>query len=98
MLGAYAAALVPGVRASAAAVLPRRAGPVVIGDVVVRPGDVVMADENGVVAVPRERAAEVLDAAWRLTERETAIEAEVRAGVPLPQAMRDARLAGTEAT
>ena len=29
--------------------------------------------------------------------REEQIETEVRAGVPLPQAMRDARLAGTEA-
>jgi hypothetical protein len=28
--------------------------------------------------------------------REEQIEDEVRAGVPLPQAMRDARLAGTE--
>jgi regulator of RNase E activity RraA len=37
-------------------------------------------------------------AARRLAERETAIEAEVRAGVPLPRAMRDARLAGTETT
>jgi regulator of RNase E activity RraA len=72
--------------------------PVVVGDVAVRPGDVVMADEDGVVVVPRERAAEVLDAARRLAGRETAIEAEVRAGVPLPQAMRDARLAGTETT
>jgi len=70
--------------------------PVVVGGVTVRPGDVVMADEGGVVVVPRERAAEVLDAAQRLADREAAIEAEVRAGVPLPQAMRDARLAGTE--
>ena len=69
--------------------------PVLVGEVTVRPGDVVMADEGGVVVIPRERAAEVLDAARRLAERETAIEAEVRAGVPLPQAMRDARLAGT---
>jgi regulator of RNase E activity RraA len=72
--------------------------PIVVGDVTVRPGDVVMADEGGVVVVPRERATEVLDAARRLAERETAIEAEVRAGVPLPRAMRDARLAGTETT
>ena len=72
--------------------------PVLVGAVTVRPGDVVMADEGGVVVIPRERAAEVLDAAQRLAEREAAIEAEVRAGVPLPQAMRDARLAGTEAT
>lgn len=72
--------------------------PILVGDVTVRPGDVVMADEGGVVVVPRERAAEVLDAAQRLAGRETAIEAEIRAGVPLPQAMRDARLAGTETT
>ena len=72
--------------------------PVLVGEVTVRPGDVVMADEGGVVVIPRERAAEVLDAAQRLAGRESAIEAEVRAGVPLPQAMRDARLAGTEAT
>ena len=72
--------------------------PILVGDVTVRPGDVVMADEGGVVVVPRERATEVLDAAQRLAERETAIEAEVRAGVPLPQAMRDSRLAGTETT
>jgi regulator of RNase E activity RraA len=72
--------------------------PILVGDVTVRSGDVVMADEGGVVVVPRERATEVLDAAQCLAERETAIEAEVRAGVPLPQAMRDSRLAGTETT
>ena len=72
--------------------------PVLVGEVTVRAGDVVMADEDGVVIIPREHAPEVLDAARRLAERETAIEADVRAGVSLPQAMRDARLAGTEAT
>ncbi|MFC8662394.1 RraA family protein [Streptomyces sp. NPDC057199] len=71
--------------------------PVLLGEVTVRPGDVVMADEGGVVVVPRERASEVVEAARRIAEREAAIETEVRAGVPLPQAMRDARLAGTEA-
>ncbi|MFG2551106.1 RraA family protein [Streptomyces sp. NPDC048581] len=76
----------------------RSAGePVSLGDVTVGQGDLVLADEGGVVVVPRERAEEVLDAARRLADREAAIEAEVRAGVPLPDAMRDARLAGTEA-
>lgn len=37
--------------------------PVTIGGVLVRPGDVVMADGDGVVVVPRERAAEVATAA-----------------------------------
>jgi regulator of RNase E activity RraA len=71
--------------------------PVRLGQVTVSPGDVVMADEGGVVVVPRERAAKVLAVAHGVRAREQQIEAEVRAGVPLPQAMRDARLAGTEA-
>jgi regulator of RNase E activity RraA len=70
--------------------------PVRLGQVTVNPGDVVMADEGGVVVIPRERAAVVLDAARGVRAREEQIENEVRAGVPLPQAMRDARLAGTE--
>lgn len=37
--------------------------PVTIGGVLVRPGDVVMADGDGVVVVPRERAEEVANAA-----------------------------------
>jgi regulator of RNase E activity RraA len=37
--------------------------PVTIGGVLVRPGDIVMADGDGVVVVPRERAAEVAEAA-----------------------------------
>jgi regulator of RNase E activity RraA len=36
--------------------------PVMIGGVLVRPGDVVVADGDGVVVVPRERAAEVAEA------------------------------------
>jgi regulator of RNase E activity RraA len=71
--------------------------PVRLGQVRVNPGDVVLADEGGVVVIPRARAAEVLDAAHGVRAREQQIEREVRAGVPLPQAMRDARLAGNEA-
>src|SRR5581483_3108941 len=72
--------------------------PVRLGQVTVRPGDVVLADEGGVVVVPRDRAAEVLAAARAVRAREEQIETEVRAGVPLPRAMRDARLAGTGAS
>ena len=70
--------------------------PVRLGEVIVEPGDVVMADEGGVVVVPRDRALEVLEAAEAVAAREATIEAEVRAGASLPEAMRDARLAGTE--
>ena len=37
--------------------------PVVVGGVYIRPGDVIVADGDGVIVVPRERAVEVADAA-----------------------------------
>ena len=69
--------------------------PVRLGDVTVTPGDVVFADETGVVVVPRAFAEEVLENAQAVAERERGIAADLRAGVALHEAMRDARLAGT---
>ena len=37
--------------------------PIVVGGVFIRPGDVIVADGDGVVVVPRERAVEVAEAA-----------------------------------
>jgi len=65
-----------------------------LGAVTVNPGDLLLADENGVAVVPRAHVDEVLDAALAIEASEEAIAAEVRAGVPLPEAMLDARLAG----
>lgn len=69
--------------------------PVRLGDVTVTPGDVVFADETGVVVVPRAFAEEVLENAQAVAERERGIAADLRAGIALHEAMRDARLAGT---
>jgi regulator of RNase E activity RraA len=69
--------------------------PVEVAGVTVEPGDVVVADATGVAFVPRTRAVEVLTVATAVAERERAIAADLRAGLPLPQAMHDARLAGT---
>jgi 4-hydroxy-4-methyl-2-oxoglutarate aldolase len=54
--------------------------PVVCGGVTVGPGDVVVADDDGVVVVERDRAVEVLEAARRRLEREEEVRARLSAG------------------
>jgi regulator of RNase E activity RraA len=67
---------------------------VAVEDVTVAEGDLVIADDSGVVFVPAARAEEVLAAAEAIVARESAISADIRAGVRIDQAMHDARLAG----
>ncbi|MEW6688115.1 MAG: hypothetical protein AB1452_03380 [Pseudomonadota bacterium] len=52
-----------------------------LGGVPVRPGDLIMADENGVCVVPRERLAEVLGYAQLFKSIEDGIVEAVRSGV-----------------
>lgn len=54
--------------------------PVVVGDVPVHPGDVVCADDDGVVVVPHDEAATVLAAANARLEREEAKRRRLAAG------------------
>ena len=51
--------------------------PVTIGDVVVAPKDFILADETGVVCVPRARIDEVLALADRIAAQEARLEAQV---------------------
>lgn len=44
--------------------------PVRVGDIVIHPGDILVGDVDGVVAVPRDRAAEVLVMAREIDQRE----------------------------
>lgn len=70
--------------------------PVDIAGVRVAQGDIVIADETGVAIVPIERSAEVLALAQAIAARERSIAADLRKGVALPNAMHDARLAGSD--
>jgi len=62
--------------------------PVSLGDVRVCPGDIVVADQDGVVVVPQARAREVFDRALAMRQAEAAILAEALAGARLSDARR----------
>jgi regulator of RNase E activity RraA len=64
--------------------------PVSIGGIRVEPGDLLLGDGDGLVAVPAARAAEVLEVAERIEGAEAAIRADVEAGTPLREARRAA--------
>lgn len=69
-------------------------GPVQLAGRTVSQGDVIVADDTGIAVVPADRAAEVVELAEGVVSREEAIAEEVRRGMPISQAMHDARLAG----
>lgn len=53
----------------------------------VRPGDLVLADGSGIVILPAEHAEEIVQLAESLAARESAMAADVRAGVPITEVM-----------
>jgi 4-hydroxy-4-methyl-2-oxoglutarate aldolase len=57
--------------------------PIVVAGATVRPGDVVVADDDGVVIVPRERAADALSAADARVAKEAADREAYRSGAEL---------------
>jgi 4-hydroxy-4-methyl-2-oxoglutarate aldolase len=57
-----------------------RTHPTPAAGVLVNPGDLVLGDEIGVVVVPLENAAEVLEAARALAEKEEMTRAKIREG------------------
>ena len=61
--------------------------PVTVGDVLVRPGDVVFADNDGVVIIPEERLEAVIGRAQAIHRWEEAVHGLVRRGLEPEKAM-----------
>ena len=61
-------------------------GTVGIGTVRVQSRDIVVADANGVVIVPRDRASEVAETARKIEEVEAAIRAQIAEGATIREA------------
>ena len=59
---------------------------VTAGDVSVRPGDLIVADDSGVLVVPQSRAEEVLRTARDIGAREDRIKRMVEQGMSLKEA------------
>jgi len=57
--------------------------PIRLGDVQVRPGDVVIGDVNGIVVIPVEKVDDVLIAAESLLEKEERMRADIQAGMDI---------------
>lgn len=60
--------------------------PVAISGVLVKPGDIMLGDDTGVVVIPQEKAAEVLEVAKEIAEKEEIIVREVKNGATLREA------------
>ncbi len=62
-------------------------GTVQIAGIQVRPGDLVRADEAGVAFVPRERAADVLEAARKIDAGDTKRKKDIDSGASIAELM-----------
>lgn len=60
--------------------------PINVAGLLVKPGDIIVGDDSGVVVVPQEKAEEVLKIAKEIHETEGKILEEVKRGIPLAEA------------
>jgi regulator of RNase E activity RraA len=61
--------------------------PVTCGGAIVRPGDILVGDADGVVVVPLEQAEVTLERVSAILAKEAGIRAEIEAGLPIPSQM-----------
>ncbi len=64
--------------------------PVAVSGIQIKAGDIVIGDETGVLAIPIERAEEVLKVSQEIAEKEALIEAAIKNGATLKEARQKA--------
>lgn len=62
--------------------------PILCGGVLVQPGDVIVGDDDGVIAIPQEKLEQVLKVALQIDELEKKEAEEIRLGKPLVETVR----------
>lgn len=62
--------------------------PICIANIQVKPMDIVVADDSGVLIIPQEKAEEVLGLSQNIAEKETQIEKAVKEGLSLQEARK----------
>lgn len=65
--------------------------PIMVSSVQVKPSDIIIADENGVICIPQEYEASILSEAWKLYELENDMIEKIKAGIPIIDVDRDAK-------
>jgi regulator of RNase E activity RraA len=59
--------------------------PIVVGGVTIRPGDIIVGDEDGVVAIPASRLGALVERLHTIFEVEQAMEAAIARDAPVPE-------------
>lgn len=80
----FAVSLTP--RAGTIAKLGQLNVPISCGDVVIRPSDMIVGDEDGVVAIPACELEKTLKLAWEIENKEAFIKAAIERGLSLDEA------------
>jgi regulator of RNase E activity RraA len=65
--------------------------PISLGDIQVRPGDILVGDADGILVIPRVRESEIFQTAREIEEAEQAIERETAKGIRLDEARKTFR-------
>lgn len=65
--------------------------PINVSDVQIKPSDIIVADENGVVCIPQEYEGSILSQAWELYQLETDMISKIKSGISIAEVDRDVK-------